>query len=94
MAFTRAMFPDVSEGTKDRGYQNMERVRTLSDRPHIELRAAPDQHQQAGAPMLLHDSQGYTTPQRHGKNTFDYTPLQDTIVEPSGVRAWRGMVGN
>ena len=94
MDFTRGITMNVSTGTKDRGYQNMERVRLLNSRPRSELRVAPDEHRRAGAPVLLHDSQGHVTQQGQGKPMLDYAPLDDAIAEPNDARARRGIVGD
>ena len=72
----------------------MERVRLLNSRPHSELRVAPNEHQEAGAPALMHDAQGYVARDGQGRPVLDYQPAGDKIVEPINARACRGIVGD
>ena len=72
----------------------MGRVRLLNSRATSELRLAPEEHQEAGGPALLHDAQGYVTRNGQGRPVLQYQTSPDPLVDPDNAQVCRGIVGD
>ena len=92
MALTRNITVNVSEGTKDRLPQNMERVRPLNEREAPSSREAPAGYQSFDQLVLAHDVLFYVDERGRQKDCLPYFPNPDKLVETKYACECRGTV--